>query len=368
MLDPQRISPPGVAAPKGAKLKAQQYSIPDIRQLKARACGQWLSPLAFLAPSLTEAIAKLGRHVPCPIHGGKDGFRLFPNAAETGGGICNTCGFFSDGIALLQPVNRWTVRETVLALAGYFGMIGEAPVRISKAPSNTPTPNRTNEPRGWAWKALREAWQGSVAPDHPDAEPLRLYLANRRILTNPFPADLRFHAALPFKHEGETFGTFPVMLALVRNPEGEPVSIHRTYLTSDGQKATVTHQGERLSPKRLMPAIFDGATNGGAIRLFESGSRLAVAEGLETALSVYLDTVWPVWSTVSAGGMERLIVPSHVGEVLIAADNDPTGAGINAARKLAKRLQGEGKRVRIALPPAISQDWNDVMKAARNDE
>lgn len=39
--------------------------------------GQWLQILAALVPELDAAIARKGRHVACPVHGGRDGFRLF---------------------------------------------------------------------------------------------------------------------------------------------------------------------------------------------------------------------------------------------------------------------------------------------------
>jgi len=46
----------------------------DVRQLAA---GRWLDIHELLAPALTLALRRPGRHVPCPVHGGTDGFRLF---------------------------------------------------------------------------------------------------------------------------------------------------------------------------------------------------------------------------------------------------------------------------------------------------
>jgi len=60
--------------------------------------GRWDSILGSLAPALLPAIDADGRrHVPCPVHGGKDGFRFFKGMAETGRAICNTCGHFMMG-------------------------------------------------------------------------------------------------------------------------------------------------------------------------------------------------------------------------------------------------------------------------------
>jgi len=45
--------------------------------------------------------------------------------------------------------------------------------------------------------------------------------------------------------------------------------------------------------------------------------------------------------------------------VIIAADHEY--ARRQAAARLAERLQYEGRRVRIALPPIEGADWNDVL-------
>jgi len=74
----------------------------DIKALKKRIGSRWLDVHEALAPSLTDALRNPGEHVPCPVQGGDDGFRFFDDVEVTGGGICNTCGPRSDGIALLQ--------------------------------------------------------------------------------------------------------------------------------------------------------------------------------------------------------------------------------------------------------------------------
>ena len=64
--------------------------------LMQAARGRWEEILAVLAPQLQAAMDRKGRHVPCPIHGGKDGFRVFRDVDETGGSICNTCHLFQE--------------------------------------------------------------------------------------------------------------------------------------------------------------------------------------------------------------------------------------------------------------------------------
>ncbi|MFR4435234.1 MAG: toprim domain-containing protein [Sutterella wadsworthensis] len=71
------------------------------RTVREAACGKWSFICRSIAPQLGEAIEKLGRHVPCPVHGGRDGFRVFKDFEETGGGSSNKDGQFANGISLL---------------------------------------------------------------------------------------------------------------------------------------------------------------------------------------------------------------------------------------------------------------------------
>ena len=92
----------------------------EAKEVKRLASGYWNSIVATLAPQLEQAVQKTGKHVPCPIHGGQDGFRLFRDFNATGGGICNTCGEFTDGFSLIQWVNEWSFSETLKAINEYL--------------------------------------------------------------------------------------------------------------------------------------------------------------------------------------------------------------------------------------------------------
>ena len=77
-----------------------------------------------------------------------------------------------------------------------------------------------------------------------------------------------------------------------------------------------------------------------------------VGEGLETtlaALEARPDLC--AFATISAGGMANWTPPAYVTEVVILADNDASGTGQDAAKKLAARMVARGIKVRIAIPP-----------------
>jgi putative DNA primase/helicase len=180
------------------------------------------------------------------------------------------------------------------------------------------------------------------------------YLASRGITLDQWPASLRFHPRCPRPRDDvENFATLPAMVALIEHVERGPIGIHCTYLRADGGgKADVEKQ----------KAMF-GETGGGAVHFGMPCEEqwFAVAEGIETALSIAVACSMPVWAALSAGGIKKLILPQNATHVVICADHDKNGVGERAALDAAARWQREGRRVRIAVPPEIGTDFNDVL-------
>ena len=339
----------------------------DKNQVRATAKGAWLPILAALAPELREAIAKPGkRHVPCPVHGGQDGFRLFPDAAQSGGGICNSCGAKPDGFALLMWLKGWGFPEALAAVAGVLGLSGpHATAVVTRIPApNPPAANRDGKLKALLSQTLRE----SVPIHHPDAEPLRRYL-NRRGLASNLPdwPGLRFHPGMSYRDEdGKPIGQYPVLLALLENG-GKPVTLHRTFLTNDGHKAPVD------CPKKMLPVPSDRQLTGAAVRLGQPCLTLGVAEGIETALAIRQATGMTVWPVTTASLLHCFDIPPEVKKLVVWADLDrpsaKTGiqAGLEAANRLAQRAAEWGLEVVIRVPEgnipeyAKSVDWLDVL-------
>ncbi len=69
----------------------------------------------------------------------------------------------------------------------------------------------------------------------------------------------------------------------------------------------------------------------------------------------------PGWSAVYAGGLKTLGLPPEVRHIVIAADNDTTGAGQRAALIACERWTAEGRQVAIKLPPTPGDDFNAVL-------
>lgn len=428
----------------------------DVSVVREAARGHWDAIFCALAPMLKAAMQQPGKHVPCPVHGGKDGFRLFPDYAEAGSCVCNTCGSFRDGFETLEWLHGWGFAETLKRVSCVLGLqprqgeeivaretlnrsyrghilsMGTPSVRqprafegflveiddeisnsvrklgtrslkkaladagvkpherveivlaarervrradgfsctryvwcvkhlMSKAQEQLFSAEKAQLNRQLAG-AIRSRWLNALRFDASDQEqkPLQLYLKRRAIadVDESFLKDLRFERRF-FNCESRQW--HPAMVAAVRDVSGHLVTVHRTLLTGDGHKADVN------VPKRLMRLPDDRTINGCAIRFGEPHEVLALAEGIETALSVVVATGLPCWACICAHGLEAVEIPDGVREVLIFADKDRSLTGERAAQVLAERLKGHGVTTRVVtirdeIPETEKGiDFNDLL-------
>ena len=152
-------------------------------------------------------------------------------------------------------------------------------------------------------KLAERIWQ--AAKPLAAGDEVTTYLARRGLVLAEYPKVLRTHPALGYyvkdvgRPRAKLVATYPAMVAAVQGADGHVVTLHRTYL-AHGAKAPITEC------KKLLSA----GVNGAAVRLFEPGDELCIAEGIETALAVHLRTAKPVWAALSATNMEKLWIPA----------------------------------------------------------
>lgn len=323
-------------------------------ELKRRVIGKWHHIFTELAPQMAEALANAPDHVPCPGHGGFDGYRLFEHYPETGRGICNSCGPQKSGFETLAFAKGYALEDAFREVADWLRVEQSAPAPIVREPVVI----RPRVDPTVAFRRISEVWRSSLAMKGTPAE---LYLEKRGIWKQNLPTTLRAHKGLHYVHGRERtyFGEFPVLLAPIKDKDGRIVSIHRIFLSPDGEKAPVP------DPKKMMSQHAE--IRGAAIKLFQPGEVLGVAEGIETALAVHAISRMPMWACVSAVLMEMVDIPASVKHVVIWADLDISERGIQAAEKLADRLEAQGKTVEICVPQGPipdgtkGVDWLDVM-------
>ncbi|WP_028864960.1 toprim domain-containing protein [Psychromonas aquimarina] len=357
--------------------------------VRKAAFGKWLSILDALFPQFNDAIKNIPDHVPCPVSGGSDGFRLFKDANETGGGISNTHGAFPDGFSLLMWACGWSFSETMNEIAVFLNIEDwKAESRVlPRKQMVIPKPKECDAKTLLNRRLkLRKLWNESYPINHTNARIAREYFAKRSIFisndyyNNALKKTMRFHPSMEYWHKYKEIidgklvkkctliGKYFAIVNLVRYDNGSPASLHITYLNEKGEKLALNHNGKPIPCKKLMAACENKSISGGAIQLEAPSSNcLDLSEGIETGLAVHVAIGKPVWPCVSSTLLGCFNPPDGVDELNVWADLDRNKAGYLAALKLSERMKEINVKVNIFLPnhklkdDAKSIDWNDVL-------
>jgi putative DNA primase/helicase len=169
------------------------------------------------------------------------------------------------------------------------------------------------------------------------------YLVETRKLELPDSEAIRFHPRLRVTH---TDKYAPAMVSIMTDITTDDFTgVHRTFLTDDG--------------KKISNAVL-GRARGSAIKLDRAeGQGLGIAEGIETAIAARF-LYRPIWSVISAGGMQHFPVLAAIDHLEIFADNDLNGVGEAAARECLDRWEASAE-VSIAMPPRKGSDIADFI-------
>jgi len=298
-----------------------------MRDIIDEAKGRWFG----VCQALGIHLPAINKHGPCPVCGGKDRFR-FDDKDGTGSWICGQCGS-GYGVHLVMKVLNVDFKEAAKSVRSVLGL-----TQISKA-----------QPEATISKELlRKIYTESCPMSLGD--PVDNYLKNRGL--NIVSPKLRYH---PKCYEPETKTNMPAMLATFSLPDSTAITLHRTFLTNNGNKANIEN------PKKVLPAL--QSMCGGAIRLFEpKDGMIGVAEGIETALAVYQLTNIPCWSVVSSVLMQKFEPPAGIKYVMIFGDRDASFTGQKSAYILANRLVIQYKVVTEVHLPTCGGDFLDQLK------
>jgi putative DNA primase/helicase len=176
--------------------------------------------------------------------------------------------------------------------------------------------------------------------------PAELYLSRRGLRAES--DELRFLARTPDGPKPLTRFR-PALIAAVRDCRGL-VGVHRTFLNLEPAGGAKVHARSGL-----------GRFGRGAVRLGIPGSKLGLAEGIETALSASDLFGVPCWATLGTERFALVSVPPSVTELLLFLDNDPGG---RRAEALARLANPHIPSIEPFYPDGAGDDWNDVLMAS----
>jgi phage/plasmid primase-like uncharacterized protein len=112
------------------------------------------------------------------------------------------------------------------------------------------------------------------------------------------------------------------------------------------------------APKKIFSRF-----SGGAVHFAPAAKRLAIAEGIETTLSVMQACPGlACWSALALGNVASVAIPDGVDELILCADadNKDSRAAERVLDAAARAHWREGRTIRVALPPP-GMDFNDVL-------
>jgi putative DNA primase/helicase len=328
---------------------------------------------------LSEAVARgaklrrTGReHIgPCPACGGTDRFSINPQKR-----IFNCRGAEGgDVIGLVMHIDGASFTQACEALTGEPPPNGQSkPLSASEQAERNRrrVANEEAQRAREAAEAAREENTLSAAQRIWDgSKPLDGTLAQTYLISRGIPAfdcdSLRFHPALPYPNKPKPY---PALVCRVDDMNGDLCAVWRVYLREDGRKADVPAAKLGLGP-----------AGGGAVRLGGIGPKVAIAEGIESALGFWFLTgrKYPVLAALSTSGMVGIELPLCVERVVIAPDGDrpirkqgeeyvpAIPAGRKAAMTLRDRLVAEGVDCTIAAEPACGTDYLDIFVASQKE-
>ena len=176
-----------------------------------------------------------------------------------------------------------------------------------------------------------------------EGTPAQYYLQRRGIVAQ-VPDCLRFRP--------NAFNGYGALVAFASDDSGNVLALQQIYLTNDGRKAPVD------VVKRTNKAVEDWSEKA-AVR-FPGTAPIVLAEGVETALSIWQATGCETWACLGISNIRSAPLPKKT-EVIVARDGDIEGSKAdNQIKRAVAHLQSRGLTVSVATPPE-GKDFNDLL-------
>lgn len=309
--------------------------------VKVQASNHWPEILTYFG---IDKSFLSGKHSPCPIHGGKDGFR-FTNENK-GSWVCATCteGKFKDGFELIALHHNISNTEAFKHVAQYLRLSDNSVLQKN----NETQLNRNIEEHRKRQTNDHDKDQKLLAKKKVSS------LHAEKILTHctmrPHPYLERKGINLPVLVNNKTYQVTEKQMVYANalivpihdiHTLAQVISIQ--FINSDGTRGYIA-----------------GSSTSDGIHFIKGDDTLpyiGVTEGYSTGLSVFLATGASVLVACDANGMvskaERLKASFYGKQLVLFADNDINNVGQKAAHEAALRTNG------FVITPPEHGDWDD---------
>ena len=266
-----------------------------------------------------------------------------------------------DALDLVAQVRSAATRWRRCAVASWLGL--ERARRPAASARCRPSAGGTRSARSATPRAMRQKAMPLFAGQQLHAGPRPGNTWPRGGCPSPqFPASRRGLRFVPECWAPNRHQPAPPWSPITRN--GQPRATHRT-LPDAGPR--VWRKARLAAPKKVL-----GQFKGGFIPLWrgasarpiaeaEAGEVVAIAEGIEDALTVALHSPeWRALAAVSLSNMAAVQLPAACEDVVLIFDRDGENRQAREARERAVRaLLEQGRSVRDARPPEGFKDFND---------
>lgn len=259
----------------------------------------------------------------------------------------------------------------------------EAEAKARRAAQEAARAAQRAKGRKWAeglWLSAQERIAGTPVDGYLRGRGIDLAMLGRQ------PRALRFHPACLLIEErvdpetgeiSEDRRKLPAMVASIVDGNGHIIGAHRTYL--ERGPGGIWRKVQGTAAKKVL-----GEVTGGCIRLSSGlgprggkgaplnqapqGSRVVIAEGIETALSaMILRPDVRVLAAVSLANMATVSLPPTVAEVVLISDGDTHPQAVAAFDRAVQAHAGKGRAVRVWRSPVCGEDLNDALRRAMQD-
>lgn len=181
------------------------------------------------------------------------------------------------------------------------------------------------------------------------------YLREHRGIQGKLPSTYRYH---PGVYHGEAKCRLPALIVIAKNSQKQTQAVQVIFLNPQ------TANKAKLNNAKLTYGVLSQNQVGVLVNRGCDQKTIAVAEGPETALSIYeANSSITIYATLGSSNFARVPHTSETKKILFCADNDgKESASQKKLLKAAEQLAQKGLEVWQVMPAQEKQDFNDVLK------